>query len=243
MSGSMAFKMVTAYLNGLPGFLDTAAVYRLPKEKYVYFLRLFGFHISGRGTAIIVRNSGRLRYMAGPPTPANRPTPSTPTFQEPSSSSGIIRSIPRTPTAIPRTPTRIPRTPTAIPRTPTAIPRTPTRIPRTPTTRPPQEPSSSSGNQPVEVPVERTTRVPKHGNITLRQENPFPLHGPGWNKYELYKSATTVKMIKNRGISSFDLGTYWRSGYLTQTEIQPVNLPVKNPYQRGGMRYIRYEIY
>jgi hypothetical protein len=50
-------------------------------------------------------------------------------------------------------------------------------------------------------------------------------------------------MIKNRGISSFDLGTYWRSGYLTQTEIQPVNLPVKNPYQRGGMRYIRYEIY
>ncbi len=59
----MSFARASAFLRSQPGFSDTADLYRLPKAgRYVRFLRLFGFDVSGSGPAMTVRRAA----TAGP---------------------------------------------------------------------------------------------------------------------------------------------------------------------------------
>ena len=52
----MTLASVTRFLQGRPGFLNTADVYRLPVQgRYVRFLRLFGFELRGSGPGLTVR--------------------------------------------------------------------------------------------------------------------------------------------------------------------------------------------
>jgi hypothetical protein len=77
----------------------------------------------------------------------------------------------------------------------------------------------------------------------MLQENPHTTRGSIYDRYESYKSATTIKELRDRGISSYDLGQYFDKGYITVVTVQAINLPTRNPYRVGGDRYVRYEVY
>jgi len=54
--GEMSFNRACEFLRTRPGFADTSDVYKLPKEgRYVKFLRLFAFEMSGSGPGMTVR--------------------------------------------------------------------------------------------------------------------------------------------------------------------------------------------
>ena len=92
--GEVSFARASQFLRNRPGYLDTAAAYRLPRAgRDVAFMRLFGFQIQGAGPSMTVRNP-----RAAPAAPAVPAAPAAPAPR-----------APRGPDIIPRgTPSRLP---------------------------------------------------------------------------------------------------------------------------------------
>ena len=68
--GSMTLVRVRMFLKSRPQFEDTAELYRLPKAgRYIKFLRLFGYAITGSGPGMTVR-APRAPPVAGGGRPA-----------------------------------------------------------------------------------------------------------------------------------------------------------------------------
>ena len=68
--GSMTLVRVRMFLNSRPQFNDTAELYRLPKAgRFIKFLRLFGYTITGSGPGMTVR-APRAPPVAGGGRPA-----------------------------------------------------------------------------------------------------------------------------------------------------------------------------
>jgi hypothetical protein len=67
----MTFARASAFLRSQPAFVDTADNYRLPKaSRYIKFLRLFGFEITGSGPGMLV---GRPSSSSGSSNRGGRP--------------------------------------------------------------------------------------------------------------------------------------------------------------------------
>ena len=75
-TGEMTLTRVREFLKSRPGFEDNAAMVRLPKEgRFVSFLRLYGYRLSGQGPTLTVKAPAavvRPAVAARAPDPADR---------------------------------------------------------------------------------------------------------------------------------------------------------------------------
>ena len=77
--GQMSFARVSTFLRTQPSFVDTADVYKLPKaSRYIKFLRLFGYEISGSGPGMVVKRPSNTSAIQGRPAGSLDLTPRAP---------------------------------------------------------------------------------------------------------------------------------------------------------------------